>query len=94
MSQSPTTVPPVDLRDRAVEHLRKKRGFYAHLLVYVLVNSVIVVIWAITSAGFFWPIFPMLAWGIGLVMNALDVWHGELTEQQIAHEMARLQRRG
>jgi hypothetical protein len=94
MSQSPTTAPPVDLRDRAVEHLRKKRGFYAHLLVYVLVNSVIVVIWAITSAGFFWPVFPMLAWGIGLVMNAWDVWHGEFTEEQIAHEMARLQRRG
>jgi hypothetical protein len=94
MSQTPTIGAPVELRDRAVEQLRKKRAFYAHLLVYVLVNTTIVVIWAMTSAGFFWPIFPMLAWGIGLVMNAWDVWHGEFTEEQIAHEMERLQRRG
>jgi hypothetical protein len=94
MSQSPTTAPPADLRGRAVEQLRKRRAFYAHLLVYALVNSTIVVIWAMTSAGFFWPAFPMLAWGVGLVMNAWDVWHGEFTEEQIAHEMARLQRRG
>jgi hypothetical protein len=93
MSQAPTTVPPVDLRDRAVEQLRKKRAFYGHLLVYALVNTMIVVIWAMTSGGFFWPVFPMLAWGIGVVMNAWDVWHGEFSEDQIAREMTRLQQR-
>ena len=93
MTQTPTSAPPAQLRDRAVEQLKKKRAFYGHLLVYVLVNTTIVVIWAMTSSGFFWPIFPMLGWGIGVIMNAWDVWRGDFTEDQIAHEMARLEHR-
>jgi uncharacterized ion transporter superfamily protein YfcC len=87
-----TTTPEAELRQRALVHLKKKRDFAAHLLVYVMVNSLIVVIWAMTSQGFFWPIFPMAGWGIGVVMNAWDVWRGEFSEEQISHEMERLQR--
>ena len=83
-----------ELRDRAIKHLKKRRDFGAHLLVYVLVNSAIVAVWAATSHGFFWPIFPIVFWGIGVVMNAWDVWHDDtFTEAQIAHEMDRLQPR-
>jgi uncharacterized ion transporter superfamily protein YfcC len=79
------------LRDRAVKRLKKRRDFTAHLLIYVLVNSSIVVVWAVTSNGFFWPVFPMVFWGIGLVMNAWDVWRGDdFTEDEIAREVARL----
>jgi 2TM domain-containing protein len=84
-----------DLRERAVKRLKKRRDFAAHLIVYVMVNTFIVVIWAVTSDGFFWPIFPMAGWGIGVVMNGWDVYRGdEFTEQQIAEEMARLQKSG
>jgi vacuolar-type H+-ATPase subunit I/STV1 len=80
------------LRDRAIKRLKKRRDFVAHLLVFTMVNTFLVVIWALTSAGFFWPIFPIAGWGIGLVMNAWDLWRGEdFTEQQIANEMHRLQ---
>ena len=100
MSQTPIGAPPAptstetQLRERAVAQLKKKRAFYGHLLVFTLVNATIVVIWAMTSSGgFFWPVFPMLGWGIGVIMNAWDVWHGEFTEGQVTHEMERLQRR-
>jgi uncharacterized ion transporter superfamily protein YfcC len=84
-----------DLRERALKRLKKRRDFAAHLIVYVMVNTFIVVIWAVTSDGFFWPIFPMAGWGIGVVMNGWDVYRGdEFTEQQIADEMARLQKSG
>lgn len=87
-----TQVDPVDqLRERAVRRLKKKRDFAAHVLVYLMVNGFIVAIWAVTSAGFFWPIFPIVGWGIGVVMNAWDVWRGdEFSDKQIAEEMARL----
>jgi hypothetical protein len=79
------------LRERAVKQLKKRRDFYAHVLVYLLVNFFIVAIWAMTSNGFFWPIFPIGGWGIGLVMNAWDVWHGaDFSEEQITREMAHL----
>ncbi len=84
------------LRDRAIKRLKKRRDFSAHLLVYVLVNAFIVSIWALTNPdGFFWPIFPLAGWGIGVVMNAWDVFHNdEFDEEQIRREMDRLQERG
>ena len=87
-----TTSVERSIRDRAVRRLKKKRDFFAHLLVYVLINAFIVVIWAVTSdGGFFWPIFPMVGWGIGVVMNAWDVWRGdEFTEAEIKDEISRL----
>ena len=83
------------VRDRAIKQLKKRRDFATHLLVYVLVNSFIVVIWAITnSGGFFWSVFPIVGWGIGLVMNAWDVWHpAEFDEDRIHREMSRIQRK-
>ena len=76
-------------RDRAVEQLKKRRDFRGHLLVYVLVNAFLVVIWAITGEhGFFWPVFVIGAWGIGVVMNAWDVyWRRDITEADIQREL-------
>jgi uncharacterized ion transporter superfamily protein YfcC len=87
------TIETDDLRARAVKRLKKRRDFYGHLLIFVMVNTFLVVIWAVTnSGGFFWPIFPMVGWAIGVVMNAWDVWRGdELDEDRIATEMRRLQ---
>jgi hypothetical protein len=93
MTQIQTPTPAAELRERALRQLTKKRDLSGHLLVFVLVNSMIVTLWAVTSdGGFFWPIFPMFFWSVGLVMNVWDVWKGEPTEQQIAHEMRRWER--
>ena len=82
-------------RDRAVTRLKKRRDFRGHLLVYVLVNTFLVVIWAVVDAhGFFWPVFPIAGWGIFVVMNAWDVfWRPEITEEDIQHEIKREQER-
>lgn len=84
------------LRQRAIKRLKKRRDFGAHLLVYFLVNTFIVLIWFMTGAnGFFWPVFPIVGWGIGVVMNAWDVYRNdEFDETQIRREMDRLQRMG
>jgi hypothetical protein len=78
-------------RDTAVAQLKKRRNFRGHLLVYVLVNKFVVVIWAVTDGhGFFWPVFPIAGWGIGVVMNAWDVyWRLPITEQDIRREIER-----
>jgi hypothetical protein len=84
-----------DLRERAIKQLKKRRDLGAHLLVYVLVNTFIVVIWLITSdSGFFWPVFPIAGWGIGVVMNAWDVYFADdFDEAEISREIEHLQRR-
>jgi hypothetical protein len=80
------------LRERAIKRLKKRRDFTAHLLVYAMVNTFIVVIWLSTDPhGFFWPVFPIAGWGIGVVMNAYDVFHDdEFEEERIQREMQRL----
>jgi len=81
------------LREQAIAQLKKKRDFGVHLLVFFLVNGFLVVIWAMTDPhGFFWPIFPIVGWGIGVVLNAWDVFRrAGFTEQQINNEIKHLQ---
>jgi hypothetical protein len=78
-------------RDRAVAQLKKRRDFLTHVLVYVLVNTFVVVIWTVTGGhGFFWPVFLIAGWGIGLVMNAWDVyWRPQISEKDIQREIER-----
>ncbi len=78
-------------RDLAIAQLKKRRDFHAHLLIYVLVNGFLAVIWAMTTApGFFWPVFPIAGWGIGVVMNAWDVyWRQPITEEEIRRQIDR-----
>lgn len=83
--------PEDDRRERAIARLKKKSDFRADLLAYVLVNTFLVAIWALTGAGFFWPAFPLLGWGIGLVFHARDTyWGEEFSEEDIQREMQHL----
>jgi 2TM domain-containing protein len=81
------------LRAEAIAQLKKRRDFGAHLLVYFLVNGFIVLIWAMTDLhGFFWPIFPIVGWGIGVVLNAWDVFRrSSFSEEQISRQIKHLQ---
>jgi 2TM domain-containing protein len=82
------------LREQAVQRLKRKRDFKSHVFIYVAVNALLVVIWAITSdGGLFWPIFPILGWGIGVAANAWDVYgRRPITEDEIRRETDRLRR--
>jgi 2TM domain-containing protein len=79
-----------DLRAKALAVLKKKRDFYAHVLAYVLINSMLIGIWAVTGHGYFWPVFPLLGWGIGVFFNAWDVYSRGPSERQIQREIDRL----
>ena len=80
------------LHDKAIRQLKKQRDFRSHLLVYILINTFFVAIWLLTDPnGFFWPVFPIAGWGIGVIMNAWDVYgRQEITEEDIHREMDRL----
>ncbi len=84
--------PDQELREQAITQLKKKRDFRTHIFIYVIVNVMLVGIWAVTGAGFFWPIFPILGWGIGVGANAWDVYGRKpITEEEIRRETERLQ---
>lgn len=87
------------LRQVAIDRLRKRREFFQHLVVYVTVNLVLGAIWLFTTpGGFYWPMFPLLGWGIGIVFHALDVFSPVFSkaapsEEEIQRQMTRLTHR-
>ena len=85
-----TTEHGPDLRERALVSLRKKREFLSHLLLYLIVNAFLVGIWAMTGGGYFWPIWSILGWGIGVFFHGWDVYARPPSEERVRREMDRL----
>ena len=44
-----------DVRDQARRRLQKRSDLGAHVVAYMLINAMLVGIWAISGAGYFWP---------------------------------------
>ena len=62
----------------------RRRGAHAtsvriHLTVYIVVNVMLVGIWAASGGGYFWPIWSILGWGIGLGCHAAPLLAGGRT---------------
>lgn len=55
------------------EHVRKLRRFYTDALIYAVVNLGLILIWAISGGGYFWPIWVIIGWGIGLGVHAFSL---------------------
>jgi 2TM domain len=89
------------LTDEEITRLAKARvGFRIHLLTYVAVNLLLVAIWWLSSGGqrptlrdnssaYFWPIWPMLGWGIGVAINGFVVYGGGADWQRREEEKIR-----
>ncbi len=81
---------PTDERQAAINRIEARRGFDMHATVYGVVNLLLVLIWSLTGRGYFWPIWPILGWGVGL---ALHYWavngRAPITEDEIRREMDR-----
>ena len=83
-----------DMREQALESLKKKQGFREHVATYLVVNVVVVVIWAVTG-GTFWPGFVIGGWGILLAINAWEVYGRKpITEEDLDREAEWLKERG
>ena len=55
------------------EKVRQLREFYKHLVVYCVVNVGCIFIWIVSGGGYFWPIWVIIGWGIGLTLQAISL---------------------
>lgn len=76
-------------RAEAVRRLEAKRAQRGSALAYVAINALLVGVWAVTGGGAFWPIWPLLGWGIGLGAKAWNSYgRRPLRESAIQRELS------
>ena len=60
----------------AKKRVEEIKGFYLHLASYLFVNVALIVINLLTSPEYLWFIWPLIGWGIGLIVHAFTVFGG------------------
>jgi len=59
---------------RAKKREGELRGFYEHLIAYVVVNIMLVIINLVTSPDTLWFYWVTVFWGIGVIWHAISVF--------------------
>ena len=75
-----------EIYQEAKKRVKAKKDLYSHIAVYILVNTFLIIIWAVTSGGFPWFVFPLGGWGIGLMFHILDVFVWQRRSDKVAIE--------
>jgi len=81
--------------EEARKRVEAKQGFFIHLTVYIVINIMLVLIWAfLAGRGFPWFVFPLGGWGIGLLCHFLlvFVFGGKSDRGAIEKEAERIRR--
>ena len=64
-----------EIYQQAKKRVEEKKGFFTHLVVYIVVNILLVIIWAFPAGGGYpWFLWPLGGWGIGLLFHFLGVF--------------------
>ena len=87
--------------DKAFERARQRAadmaGYWRHLTSYGIVIGVLIVINLITWGGYFWAIWPAMAWGIGLLFHTFNTFGPRMDkdwEERKARELVARQQGG
>jgi hypothetical protein len=70
---------------------RARVGFRWSFACYFVVNAFLVAVWFFTSDSYddayFWPIWPIMGWGIGIAFQYFHAFHGnKFTNTQKEYE--------
>ena len=60
--------------DPATPDSRGRQSLRSHVLTYLTINGALWAVWALSGAGFPWPIFPTAGWAVGLALNAREAF--------------------
>ena len=78
---------------RAAARVEARLAFYRHVVIYVLVNSFLVILNLTRSPDTLWFKWSVFGWGIGLVAHGISVysyrWREGSRERMIQREMER-----
>ena len=61
--------------EEATKRVKAKREFYRNLTAYVVVNAILVIIWAFPAGrGYPWFLWPLGIWGAFIVLDFVKVF--------------------
>ena len=75
-----------EIYGEARKRVKDKKRFYRHLGIYLVVNAVLIIIWALSGdvararswsgdwTGGMWFLWPLCIWGVFVLMNFLQVF--------------------
>lgn len=59
---------------KASKKVKEIKGFYIHLICYVIVNALLVLLNIRNTPEHLWFFYPMIGWGVGLIGHAIGVF--------------------
>ena len=75
---------------QAALQIQRWRDFVSQVFAYAIGNIAFMVIWAAQGKGFFWPMYPLLVWGLGLSAQHFNVViHGQITDEEVRRKLNR-----
>ena len=78
-----------DERAAAIMRLRRRRGLLTHAAIFGVVQLALIVIWAWTGLGYFWPGWTVFGWGLILALHAsLAILRQPITELDVTREQS------
>ena len=83
-----------DIRRLAISRLSRKRAYRHQVINYLWVNGLLIVVWALSGLGFFWPIYPLIGCGGALLIQGCNITHPHrhsFSEEEINREMEQSQ---
>ncbi|MEA5600862.1 2TM domain-containing protein [Nostoc sp. UHCC 0252] len=69
----------------------RRRAFWGHFVSFLAVNLFLILLNLITSPSYFWAIFPILGWGLGLFFHWWSVFQSKSEDYEIAFQKWRSQ---
>ena len=83
-----------EIYEEASKRVKAKKKFFGDLATYVVVNAVLVVIWALSGQGYMWFLWPLGIWGVFVLGHFLRVFVFESKSDRgsIEKEMERIKK--
>jgi hypothetical protein len=80
--------------EEASKRVKERKRFYGGLATYLIVNAVLVVIWALSDQGYMWFLWPLGIWGVFVLGDYLRIFvFGKGSDQQaIEREVEKIKR--
>jgi len=81
--------------EEASKRVKDRKRFYGGLATYLIVNAVLVVIWALSGQGYMWFLWPLGIWGVFVLGDYLRIFvFGKGSDQQAIEKEVEKMKRG